>query len=261
METQTCCLVLIKIMRKIRVIPRLDIKSPNLIKGVHLEGLKVVGEPSAYALNYYQQNADELIYMDAVASLYERNSILSEIQKAAAEIFIPITVGGGIRSLSDARAALRSGADKIAVNTAAVKNPQLISEIADSFGAQCVVVSIEAKKKSEDYWEVYTENGREKTGLNVEKWVEQIQKLGAGEILLTSIDCEGTMSGFDIPLVEKVCSNSSIPVIASGGMGSLEHLLPLIEKTSVDAVAVASLLHFNKLQISDIHSFFSKYKM
>lgn len=245
-------------MRKIRIIPRLDIKGPNLIKGVHLEGLRIIGEPSQFAQKYYQDGADEMIYIDSVASLYERNNILAIVKETANEIFIPLTVGGGIRTLDDAYSALRSGADKVAINTAAIRNPHLITNIADDFGTQCVVISIEAKQTDERKWECYVDNGREKTGIDVIEWVKKIQDLGAGEILLTSIDNEGTKKGFDIPLVSEVMKIAKIPVIASGGMGTLDHLIELVNETDVNAIAVASVLHYNLFTLSDIHRTVSK---
>ncbi|HAU1940509.1 TPA: imidazole glycerol phosphate synthase subunit HisF, partial [Legionella pneumophila] len=193
-------------MSNVRLIARLDIKGPNLIKGVHLEGLRVVGNPNEYAMAYYAQGADELIYMDTVASLYGRNN-LSEIVKTTAEnVFIPITVGGGIRSVDDAKQLLRCGADKVAINTAATKNPTLISDIARRFGSQCVVLSIEAKRTVDGRWEVMTDNGREHTGMDVVDWARNGEEFGAGEILLTSIDQEGTRKGFDLELVKQVSS-------------------------------------------------------
>ncbi|HAU2049736.1 TPA: imidazole glycerol phosphate synthase subunit HisF, partial [Legionella pneumophila] len=215
-------------MSNVRLIARLDIKGPNLIKGVHLEGLRVVGNPNEYAMAYYAQGADELIYMDTVASLYGRNN-LSEIVKTTAEnVFIPITVGGGIRSVDDAKQLLRCGADKVAINTAATKNPTLISDIARRFGSQCVVLSIEAKRTVNGRWEVMTDNGREHTGMDVVDWARNGEEFGAGEILLTSIDQEGTRKGFDLELVKQVSSMVSIPVIASGGMGKLEDLTEVV---------------------------------
>jgi cyclase len=184
-------------MASVRIIPRLDIKGPNLIKGIRLEGLRVVGDPHVFALNYYQQGADELVFMDIVASLYQRNSLSDIIRRAADQIFIPITVGGGLRSLPDVHTALRSGADKVAINTAAVQRPTLISEVAQRFGSQCMVLSIEAKRTGPGRWEAYTDNGREHTGLDVLEWVTRGVALGAGEILLTSVDREGTRKGFD----------------------------------------------------------------
>lgn len=239
-------------MRKIRIIPRLDIKAPNLIKGVHLEGLRVLGNPSSFAKKYYLEGADELIYIDSVASLYERNNILDILRNTAEEIFIPLTVGGGIRTIEDVQMALRSGADKIAINTAALKNPRLISNVAENFGNQCVVLSIEAKQTSPGNWECYVDNGREKTGVDVIEWIQTAQNLGAGEILLTSVDREGTKKGFDVPLIEAALKVARIPVIAAGGMGTLDDLLFLIKHTTVDAVAIANVLHYNTLTLRHI---------
>jgi imidazole glycerol-phosphate synthase subunit HisF len=239
-------------MRKIRIIPRLDIKSPNLIKGIHLEGLRVVGDPAVFSKDYYIQGADELLYIDSVASLYERNNILDLVSKTAQDVFVPMTVGGGIRTVEDARQALRLGADKVAVNTGAVKNPELISQIANYFGSQCMVVSIEAKQSGSNQWEVYVDNGREKTGIDLLDWVKQVQDFGAGEILLTSVDREGAKKGFDLNLINAVMKISKVPVIASGGMGNISHLINLIQETSVDAVAIANVLHYKTLSLADI---------
>jgi cyclase len=241
-------------MRKIRLIARLDIKGPNLIKGVHLEGLRVIGSPNAYALRYYQQGADELIYMDCVASLYGRNSLGDILKSAAQDVFVPMTVGGGIRSVEDATYLLRSGADKVAVNTAAVANPRLISDIARRFGSQCMVLSIEAKYIGPDRWEVYTDNGREKTGLDIIAWVKQAVALGAGEILLTSVDREGTRKGFDVPMIRAVTQEVGVPVIASGGMGKPSDVLDAVLKGGADAVAMADILHYGRATIGDIRS-------
>jgi cyclase len=241
-------------MRKIRLIPRLDIKGPNLIKGIHLEGLRVIGSPNVHALRYYLQGADELIYMDCVASLYGRNSLADIVQSAAQDVFVPMTVGGGIRSVDDATRLLRSGADKVAVNTAAVANPRLISDIARRFGSQCMVLSIEAKQIGPDRWEVYTDNGREKTGLDVIAWVKQAVALGAGEILLTSVDREGTRKGFDVAMLKAVTQEVGVPVIASGGMGRPEDLLDAVQKGGADAVAMADILHYGRATVADIRS-------
>lgn len=241
-------------MSKIRLIARLDIKAPNLIKGVHLEGLRVIGCPAEYALKYYQQGADELIYMDCVASLYGRNHLDDIVQHAVKDIFVPITVGGGIRSLEDALRLLRCGADKVAINTAAIKNPQLITDIATHLGSQCMVLSVEAKKNADGRWEAYTDNGRERTGLDVITWVKQAAELGAGEVLLTSIDQEGTRKGFDIALVKAVTAAVSIPVIASGGMGKLEHFSQLVAEAQPDAVAMADILHYQRASLQDIRA-------
>lgn len=239
-------------MAGIRLIPRLDIKGPNLIKGIHLEGLRVVGDPQEYARRYYEQGADELIYMDIVASLYGRNSLRDIVSRTARDVFIPLTVGGGVRSVDDVRELLRAGADKVAINTAAVQRPQLISEVSHTFGSQCMVLSIEAKKLGNGRWEVFTDNGRERTGRDVMEWVAQATELGIGEILLTSIDQEGTRKGFDVELVRKVTAVTTVPVIASGGMGSVDHLVDVCERGQADAVAIADALHYNRLSLLDI---------
>jgi cyclase len=241
-------------MRKIRLIARLDIKGPNLIKGIHLEGLRVIGSPNVHALRYYEQGADELIYMDCVASLYGRNSLGDIVRSAAQDVFIPMTVGGGIRSVDDATYLLRSGADKVAVNTAAVANPQLISDIARQFGSQCMVLSIEAKHIGPDRWEVYTDNGREKTGLDVIDWVKRAVALGAGEVLLTSVDREGTRKGFDIAMLKAVTQEVGVPVIASGGMGKPADLLDAVQMGGADAVAMADILHYGRATVGDLRS-------
>lgn len=239
-------------VRNLRLIARLDIKGPNLIKGIHLEGLRVIGSPAEYALRYYQQGADELIYMDCVASLYGRNHLEEIVSAAAKDIFVPMTVGGGIRSVDDAIRILRAGADKVAVNTAAVANPELITAIARRFGSQCMVLSIEAKQTGIGRWEVYTDNGRERTGLNVIEWVQKGVELGAGEVLLTSVDKEGTRKGFDCALVNAVTATVSVPVIASGGMGKPDDLLPVVNEGHADAVAMADILHYRRATTGDI---------
>ncbi len=241
-------------MRNIRLIARLDIKGPNLIKGIHLEGLRVMGSPNEHALNYYLQGVDELIYMDCVASLYGRNHLGDIVKAAAKDIFVPMTVGGGIRSVDDATEILRAGADKVAVNTAAVVNPQLITDIARRFGSQCMVLSIEAKQVGPDNWEVYTDNGRERTGLDVIEWVKHGVTMGAGEILLTSVDREGTRKGFDIALVKAVSAEVAVPIIASGGMGKPEDLLTVVNEGGADAVAMADILHYKRAEIGDIRA-------
>ena len=191
-------------MNNLRLIARLDIKGNNLIKGIQLEGLRKIGDPSQYAKKYYEDGADELIYMDTVASLYGRNQLYELLSNTVKNIFIPITVGGGIRSLNDAKDLLRCGADKVAVNTAAINNPDLISEIANHCGSSCMVLSIEAKSNGRDKWEAYTNNGREHSGIDVKDWVKVGTKMGAGEILLTSVDREGTRKGFDIKLIKQI---------------------------------------------------------
>jgi cyclase len=241
-------------MANVRLIARLDIKGPNLIKGIHLEGLRVMGDPQQFAREYYEQGADELIYMDIVASLYGRNNLTDIVRHAAHDIFVPLTVGGGVRSADDVNALLRVGADKVAINTAAIARPELISEVARRYGSQCMVLSIEAKRVGPERWEAYTDNGREKTGLDVIDWVKRAEKLGAGEIMLTSVDQEGTRKGFDVPLVRAVSASVSIPVIASGGMGKIEDLVAVVADGRADAVAMADVLHYKRLGLREIRA-------
>lgn len=241
-------------MSNLRIIPRLDIKGPNLIKGIHLEGLRVMGDPQEFALRYYEAGADELVYMDIVASLYGRNNLSDIIKRTADQVFIPITVGGGIRSVDDARHILRSGADKVAINTAAIGRPELVTEVSRRFGSQAMVLSIEAKQVGPGQWEAYTDNGRERTGLDVLEWVKRGVELGAGEVLLTSVDREGTRKGFDIDLVRQVSEAVPVPVIASGGMGTLEHFVQAAREGKADAVSMADVLHYNRLAIPDIRA-------
>lgn len=241
-------------MNNLRIIPRLDIKGKNLIKGVQLEGLRVMGDPNEFALRYYQAGADELVFMDIVASLYGRNNLSDIISRAADQVFIPITVGGGIRSTDDARHILRSGADKVAINTAVVARPTLITEIAHHFGSQAMVLSIEAKQVSAGRWEVFTDNGRERTNLDVLEWAARGVSLGAGEILLTSVDREGTRKGFDVDLIRQVSDAVAVPVIASGGMGNLDHFVQAATNGRADAVSMAHVLHYRTLTIPEIRS-------
>lgn len=238
-------------MRNARLIARLDVKGPNLIKGIHLEGLRIIGDPQEYACRYYEQGADELIYIDIVASLYGRNNLADIVSKTARNVFVPLTVGGGIRSIEDVRSMLRAGADKIAINTAAVRNPSLISDIARTFGSQCMVLSVEAKRRDSGTWEAFTDNGRESTGVDVVNWCRQAYELGAGEILLTSVDQEGTRKGFDTALIEAVSAVVPIPVIGSGGMGSIDHMVSAFSK-GADAVAIADMLHYRRSDLPAI---------
>jgi cyclase len=241
-------------MKKTRLIPRLDIKGPNLIKGIHLEGLRVIGDPQEHARRYYEQGADELLYVDVVASLYGRNSLHEIVQRAARDVFVPLTVTGGIRSTDDVRAILRSGADKIGINTAATKRPELIREVARKFGSQCMVLSIEAKCVAPGRWEAYTDNGREKTGLDVVQWARQGVELGAGEILLTSVDREGTREGFDLELLAAVSGAVPVPVIASGGMGRPQDAVRAVREGAADAVAMADVLHYQRFTLGEIRT-------
>lgn len=230
-------------MGNLRLIARLDVKAPNLIKGVHLEGLRKLGDPNTFATNYYRQGTDEIIYIDSVASLYERNTITDLVRDTAENVFIPITVGGGVRSIDDARTLLRSGADKVAINTAALDRPELIYELARTFGSQCIVLSIQAKRQK-DHWEAYCDNGRERTNIDAIEWSVRGAELGAGEILITSIDQEGTQEGFDIDLIQAITGAVPIPVIASGGMGCFQDLVDAVEIGSADAVAMAHIIHY-----------------
>lgn len=227
-----------------RLISRLDIKGPNLVKGIHLEGLKILGPPAHYAQRFDADGADELLFMDAVASLYGRNSLTEIVEWTASNIFIPLTVGGGLRSLDDMHAVLRSGADKVAINTAAVERPQIVREASEEFGSSTIVVSIDAQLLEDGKYYVYVDNGRENTFKDAIDWAEEVAGLGAGELLVTSINQEGTGRGFDTALIRSIADRVSIPVIASGGAGSAQHVVDVVEEGQTDAVAVASVLHF-----------------
>jgi cyclase len=236
---------------KVRLIARLDIKGPNLIKGIHLEGLRVIGDPQDYARRYYEQGADELLYIDLVASLYGRSKLTEIVRRAAHDVFVPMTVGGGIRSVDDVRDLLRAGADKVAINTAAVKRPELITEASRRFGSQCMVLSIEAKAIGPERWEVYTDCGRERSGLDVVEWAQRGVALGAGEVLVTSIDREGTRKGFDTKLVSAIAATVSVPVIASGGYGKPDDI-PAVTSAGADAIAFADALHYNRATLPEL---------
>ena len=239
-------------MNKVRIIARIDIKNEFVIKGIHLEGLRKVGNPNEMARNYYDDGIDEIVFMDAVAAYYDRNSLSELIQEACVDIFIPITVGGGIRTIDDIKNALKSGADKVAINTKAVQDPDFITQSSKIFGSQCIVSSIEAKLIKDGKWEVYTDNGREPTGKDVVEWAKYVEELGAGEIMLTSIDREGTKKGFDINLYQSVVRSVSIPVIASGGMGNSIDAERLLKDVNIDASAIASVLHYKIESIKEI---------
>lgn len=234
----------------LRLIARLDIKGPNLIKGVHLEGLRVIGDPQEYARRYYEQGVDELLYIDIVASLYGRSKLTEIVRRAAHDVFVPMTVGGGIRGVDDVRDLLRAGADKVAINTAAVRRPELITEVSRRFGSQCMVLSIEAKQQAPGRWEVYTDCGRERSGVDALAWARRGVELGAGEILVTSIDREGTRRGFDVALTRAVSEAVTVPVIASGGYGVDDHLTAVVRDGRADAVAVADALHYDRTTVA-----------
>lgn len=235
-------------MKTIRVIPRLDIKGPNLVKGIHFEGLRVLGKPDRFARFYYENGADELFFQDTVASLYERNNLQEIISKTAKEIFIPLTVGGGIRTIADIQNVLRAGADKVAINTAAINQPDFIKEASRKFGSSTIVVAIEAIKNSDGRYLAFTDNGREHTGLEVIAWAQQAQDLGAGELVISSVDREGTGEGFDMELCKMVSEAVSIPVIAHGGAKSPQNVAELIKEAKIDAVAIASILHYESMK-------------
>jgi imidazole glycerol-phosphate synthase subunit HisF len=238
-------------MRNIRLIARLDVKAPNLVKGIQFEGLRKLGDPNDFAQRYYQNGVDEIYYEDIVASLYDRNSLLDIVEKTTHDVFVPVTIGGGLRSVDDVAAVLRAGADKVAINTAAIKNPNIISDIANRFGSQCMVLSIQAKRQVNS-WEAYFDNGREHSGIDAVEWAEQGQSLGAGEILLTSVDQEGTGKGFDLPLLQAVSDRVDIPVIASGGMGCTQDLIDAVIVGEADAVAMAHVLHYGLCSLSEL---------
>lgn len=239
---------------RVRLIPRLDIKGENLIKGVNLEGLRVIGDPQIFAQRYYEAGADELLYVDVVASLYGRNSLHDTIRRAAEDVFVPLTVMGGLRSVEDVWAVLRAGADKVGINTAAIKRPNLISEVARKFGSQCMVLSIEAKQIGSGKWEAYTDNGRERTGMDVVDWAKRGVELGAGEVVVTSVDREGTREGFDIDLIAAVTQAVGVPVIASGGMGSALDLVEAVHHGGADAIAMADILHYGRGDLAGIRA-------
>ena len=238
-------------MKSVRLIARLDIKGPNLIKGVHLEGLRVIGDPQEYAQRYYEQGADELLYIDIVASLYGRSKLTEIVRRAAHDVFVPMTVGGGIRDVNDVQDLLRAGADKVAINTAAVRRPALVTEVSRRFGSQCVVLSIEAKRQPSGRWEAFTDCGREPSGVDAIVWAQRGVELGAGEILVTSIDQEGTRRGFDVDLVRAIAETVPVPVIASGGFGEQKHLSDVVA-AGADAVAIADALHFHRVTLPEV---------
>ena len=231
-------------MRYIRIIPRLDIKGPNLVKGIHLEGLRVLGKPEDFAQSYYEQGADELIYQDTVASLYQRNNLTEIVTRTAKNIFIPLTVGGGIRSLEDINKVLRAGADKVSINTTAIGNPDFINQASRTFGSSTIVAAVEAIRQPDHSYLAFTDNGREYSGVEVLSWVKEVAERGAGEILLTSIDREGTGNGYDLDMIQMVSSAVTIPVIAHGGAANVSHITDAINLAGADAVAIASMLHY-----------------
>lgn len=231
----------------VRVIPRLDIKGPNLVKGIHLEGLRVLGKPEDFARYYYENGADELIFQDVVASLYDRNSLSEIITRTSKKMFIPLTVGGGLRNIDDIKSVLRSGADKVTLNTAAIKNPNLIKEASLKFGSSTIVIAIEAIKQGNGEYFSFIDNGRQETGIEVVKWARKVEELGAGEIVITSVDKDGTNEGYDLNLIKLISENVSIPVIAHGGGGDLMNLKNAIN-LGISGVCLASALHYSTIK-------------
>ncbi len=242
-------------MKNIRIIPRLDIKGPNVVKPIHTEALRVVGNPREFAHRYYEEGADELIYLDIVASLYQRNLDFDLLKSVTENIFIPVTVGGGIRTIHDINNALRAGADKVAINTHVMHHPEFIKEAAKEFGSQCIILYIEAKRQPGGAYEAYTDGGRERSGLDVVEWAKRGIELGAGELLITSVDQDGTRRGYDLDLIKQITAFSPIPVIAHGGAGDLESISSVIEGGRADAISASSIFHYKDFNIRDIKSY------
>ena len=241
-------------MRNLRIIPRLDVKQNWLIKGVQMEGWRKVGDPADAARRYAAQGADELVFIDVVASLYERNNLHDIVEQVASSVFIPLTVGGGIRTPEDAGQLLARGADKVALNTAATREPKLITGISDQFGAQATVVAIEAIGNGAGQWQAMTDNGRNQTGRDAVEWAREAEACGAGELLVTSIDRDGLGQGYEVDLIRRITDVVTIPVVASGGLGSPAHLTELLNQTEASAAAVAQALHWDKLNIGDLRT-------
>ncbi len=241
-----------------RIIPCLDLKDGRVVKGTNFVALRDAGDPVEAAVVYNAQGADELVLLDITASSDSRGIMIDIVKQVAENIFIPFTVGGGIRTIDDFTRILRAGADKVSVNSSALKDPTLIRQAAETFGSQCVVVAMDAKKQAEDMWTLYLNGGRVNTGKNVIDWAKEIESLGAGEILLTSMDCDGTKNGYDIELTKAVSEAVSIPVIASGGAGNLQHFKDVIHKGKADAVLAASLFHFKEITIPELKEYLSE---
>lgn len=241
-----------------RIIPCLDVKDGRVVKGVNFLSLRDAGDPVECAKIYDKEGADELVFLDITASFEKRKIILSVVKKTAEQVFMPLTVGGGVGNLEDIKELLRAGADKVSINTAAVKNPSFVKQASTKFGSQCIVVAIDAKKKANKSWEVYIHGGRTPTGIDAVKWAKKAEKLGAGEILLTSMDYDGTKSGYDIELTKTVSEAVNIPVIASGGAGNLEHLYQVIKYGKADAVLAASIFHYRTYSIKQTKEYLKK---
>lgn len=239
--------------KKIRLVARLDVKDTNLVKGIQLEGLRKLGNPNQFAREYYEQGIDELLYIDIVASLYNRNNLSDIVRKTVEDVYIPVCVGGGLRSVEDVRSILSMGADKVAINTAAIKRPELITEVANAFGSQCMVLSIQAKKSrtQEGKWEAYYDNGRAHSGYDVVEWAKRGVELGAGEILLMSVDCEGLQHGMDLDLIRAVTEAVDVPVICGGGVGCADDVIDAANAGAA-AVSCAAVLHYKKTTVLEL---------
>ena len=244
-----------------RIIPCLDVTGGRVVKGTKFLNLRDAGDPVECAREYDRQGADELVFLDITASSDDRKTMVDVVERTADKVFMPVTVGGGIRTVEDVRRMLRAGADKVSVNTAAIQNPDLVRAGSERFGSQCIVVAIDAKFKREGGWEVYTHGGRKPTGLDAVEWAKKVVALGAGEILLTSMDADGTNAGYDVRLTRAISQAVNVPVIASGGAGSLEHLLEVLTLGCADAVLAASIFHFGKYQVADVKKYLSERKI
>lgn len=238
-----------------RIIPCLDVRDGRVVKGVNFVNIRDAGDPVELATYYSQQGADEIVFLDITATSDARDTVADVVERTAAQVFVPLTVGGGIRTLDDFQRLLRAGADKISVNSAAVKDPTLISRAAERFGSQCVVVAIDARRREDGSFEVYTAGGRNPTGIDAVEWAKECERLGAGELLVTSMDTDGTKSGFDVEMLKAVTDVVAIPVIASGGCGSLAHFAEMFEQTGCDAALAASLFHFGELTVPEVKDY------
>lgn len=239
-----------------RIIPCLDVNAGRVVKGVNFVDLKDAGDPVEIARAYDKAGADELVFLDITASSDERRTVVDMVRQVAECVFIPFTVGGGIRTVDDFRAILREGADKVSINSSAINTPELISDAADKFGSQCVVVAIDAKRREDGSgWNIYKNGGRIDVGIDAVEWAEKVERLGAGEILLTSMDCDGTKAGYDLDLTRAIAENVSIPVIASGGAGTLEHFKEALTEGKADAALAASLFHYKELEIRQVKEY------
>lgn len=235
-----------------RIIPCLDVRDGKVVKGINFVGIREVGDPVECAEEYNRQGADEIVFLDITATHEHRKTMADVVRRTAEKVFVPLTVGGGISTIEDFATMLRAGADKVSVNSAALKNPELISQAADKFGSQCVVVAIDARKMEDGSWHAYVAGGRKDTGIDAVWWAKRACELGAGEILLTSMDADGTKEGFDLPLLNAVCAVVNVPVIASGGCGTLDHFSEVFEKTDADAALAASLFHYRELTVAQV---------